>query len=196
LCILKWTFGFHKILGNFWVAELLADSQEWLSSGSLRLSSDTFLQILRPISAILVTWSTHHVVLDSIVIKTLFGARCKVILKCFPTIFGLESRKYGRRNPSRWPRGTLYPKKVALTSLTSGGLSVGTDCWQTQATEFFPNYLQIFFHLDLIIPLDTLVSLYVLLLIWITKFCIRTKQQTILIFYVYTVGRLIFDSEA
>jgi hypothetical protein len=24
----------------------------------------------------------------------------------------LEIREYGRRNPSRWPRGTLYPKKV------------------------------------------------------------------------------------
>jgi hypothetical protein len=25
---------------------------------------------------------------------------------------GLESREYGRRDPSRWPRGTLYPQKV------------------------------------------------------------------------------------
>jgi hypothetical protein len=25
---------------------------------------------------------------------------------------GLESREYGRRNPSRWSRGTLYPQKV------------------------------------------------------------------------------------
>jgi hypothetical protein len=24
----------------------------------------------------------------------------------------LENREYGRRNPSRWPRGTLYPQKV------------------------------------------------------------------------------------
>jgi hypothetical protein len=24
---------------------------------------------------------------------------------------GLESREYGRRDKSRWPRGTLYPKK-------------------------------------------------------------------------------------
>jgi hypothetical protein len=34
---------------------------------------------------------------------------------------GLENREYGRRVPSRWPRGTLYPQKVALTSPTSGG---------------------------------------------------------------------------
>jgi hypothetical protein len=29
---------------------------------------------------------------------------------------GLESREYGRRDPSRWPRGTLYPQKLALTT--------------------------------------------------------------------------------
>jgi hypothetical protein len=38
---------------------------------------------------------------------------------------GVESREYGRRDPSRWPRGTLYPQKLALTSPTSGGRSVG-----------------------------------------------------------------------
>jgi hypothetical protein len=38
---------------------------------------------------------------------------------------GLESREYSRRDPSRWPRGTLYPQKLALTSPTSGGRSVG-----------------------------------------------------------------------
>jgi hypothetical protein len=27
----------------------------------------------------------------------------------------LENREYGRRDPSRWPRGTLYPPKLALT---------------------------------------------------------------------------------
>jgi hypothetical protein len=27
---------------------------------------------------------------------------------------GLESREYGRRDPSRWPRGTVYPQKLAL----------------------------------------------------------------------------------
>jgi hypothetical protein len=25
----------------------------------------------------------------------------------------LENREYGRRDPSRWPRGTLYPQKLA-----------------------------------------------------------------------------------
>jgi hypothetical protein len=43
---------------------------------------------------------------------------------------GLEIRKYGRRDPSRWPRGTFYPQNLALTSSTSGCSS------RTQATEF------------------------------------------------------------
>jgi hypothetical protein len=49
---------------------------------------------------------------------------------------GLESRKYGHRDPSRWSRGTLYPQKLALTSPTSGGCSVGIVRSRTQATEF------------------------------------------------------------
>jgi hypothetical protein len=49
---------------------------------------------------------------------------------------GLEIREYGRRNPSRWQRGTLYPQKLALTSLTSGGRSVGIVRSLAQATEF------------------------------------------------------------
>jgi hypothetical protein len=49
---------------------------------------------------------------------------------------GLESREYGRRDSSLWPRGIFYPQKLALTSPTSGGRSVGIVRWQTQATEF------------------------------------------------------------
>jgi hypothetical protein len=49
---------------------------------------------------------------------------------------GLEIREYGHRDPSRWPRGTLYQQKLALTSPRSGGRSVGIVCLRTQATEF------------------------------------------------------------
>jgi hypothetical protein len=49
---------------------------------------------------------------------------------------GLESREYGRRDPSRWPRGTLYPLKLALTSPTSGVHPVSIVRSRTQATEF------------------------------------------------------------
>jgi hypothetical protein len=37
---------------------------------------------------------------------------------------GLENREYGRGDPLRWPRDT-YPQKLALTSPTRGGPSVG-----------------------------------------------------------------------
>jgi hypothetical protein len=48
---------------------------------------------------------------------------------------GLENREYGHRDPSRLPHGTLYPQKLALTSLTSSLSSVAVPS-QTQATEF------------------------------------------------------------
>jgi hypothetical protein len=48
---------------------------------------------------------------------------------------GLESREYGHWGSSRWPRGTLYPQKLALTSPTSGGRSVGIVHSRTQAME-------------------------------------------------------------
>jgi hypothetical protein len=38
---------------------------------------------------------------------------------------GQENRINDRGDPLRWPRDTLYPKKLALTSPTSGGHSVG-----------------------------------------------------------------------
>jgi hypothetical protein len=48
---------------------------------------------------------------------------------------GLESRKYGFKDPSRWPRDTFYPQKFALTSPTSGGRSVGIVRSGTQGTK-------------------------------------------------------------
>jgi hypothetical protein len=42
-----------------------------------------------------------------------------------------ESRKYGRRDPSRWPPGTLYPQKLSITSPTSCDRSVGIVRSQT-----------------------------------------------------------------
>jgi hypothetical protein len=34
---------------------------------------------------------------------------------------GLENREYGSREPARWPRGTLCPQNLALSSPTDGG---------------------------------------------------------------------------
>jgi hypothetical protein len=54
---------------------------------------------------------------------------------------GLENRDYGGTDSSRWPRGAVYPQKGALTSLTSGGRSVGIVRSRTQATLFSLVYL-------------------------------------------------------
>jgi hypothetical protein len=48
----------------------------------------------------------------------------------------LENREYGRRDPLRCPRGTLYPQKLAITSPTSGGRSVDIVRSRTQTMEF------------------------------------------------------------
>jgi hypothetical protein len=52
---------------------------------------------------------------------------------------GLEAWEYGRRDPSRWPRGILYPQKLALTSLTSDGHS-NSPFW---AVVFVKNFRRI-----------------------------------------------------
>jgi hypothetical protein len=49
---------------------------------------------------------------------------------------GLQNREYGREDPLRWPRDTLYPQELALTSPTCGGRSVGIVCLRTKDTEF------------------------------------------------------------
>jgi hypothetical protein len=49
---------------------------------------------------------------------------------------GLESLEYGRGDPTRWSRGTLYPQKLALTSPTRSGRSVYIVRFRTKATEF------------------------------------------------------------
>jgi hypothetical protein len=64
----------------------------------------------------------------------------------------LESREYGRRDPSRWPCGTLCPQKLALTSPTSDGRSVGIVRSRTQATEFSFSVFYIVLNLNGVIP--------------------------------------------
>jgi hypothetical protein len=48
---------------------------------------------------------------------------------------GLENPKYGRGDPLRSPRDTLYPQKLTLTPPTRGGRSVGMVRSRTKATE-------------------------------------------------------------
>jgi hypothetical protein len=47
-----------------------------------------------------------------------------------------DNREYGCRDPSRWPRGTIYQQKLALTSPTSGGRPVGVVPSRTQIMKF------------------------------------------------------------
>jgi hypothetical protein len=49
---------------------------------------------------------------------------------------GLESREYGHGYPLRWPRVTIYQQKLALTSPTIDGHSVGIVRSRTKVTEF------------------------------------------------------------
>jgi hypothetical protein len=55
---------------------------------------------------------------------------------------GLESPEHGRRDPWRWPRKNLYPQMLAVTSPTSGVLSVSVVSSRTKATEFNIMFLQ------------------------------------------------------
>jgi hypothetical protein len=48
---------------------------------------------------------------------------------------GLENREYGCGDLLCWPRDALYPQKLALTSLISGGHSVGIVRLRTKSTE-------------------------------------------------------------
>jgi hypothetical protein len=50
---------------------------------------------------------------------------------------GLKILEYGGRDPPRWPRGTLYPPNLAITSQISGGRSVGVVWSRTQTTDLF-----------------------------------------------------------
>jgi hypothetical protein len=61
---------------------------------------------------------------------------------------GLENREYGRGDPLRWPRDTLYPQKLALTSPKYGGRSVGIVRLRTKATEMMMMMLLIGHYID------------------------------------------------
>jgi hypothetical protein len=65
---------------------------------------------------------------------------------CSSFTSSLENREYGRRDPSRWPRDTIYPQKLALISPTSGGRSVGVVRSRAQATEFSFFYFLVVSH--------------------------------------------------
>jgi hypothetical protein len=53
---------------------------------------------------------------------------------------GLENREYGRRDSSRWPRGTLFLQNLALASTTNCGRSVGIIISRTRTTVILSPY--------------------------------------------------------
>jgi hypothetical protein len=68
-------------------------------------------------------------------IEELLGWKC--------SCSGLESREYGRRNPSIWPRDTLYPKKVG-TNFADNQRSLGRYIRsRTQSKQFKKFVVQI-----------------------------------------------------
>jgi hypothetical protein len=81
----------------------------------------------------------------------------------------LEIREYGLRDPSRWPRGTLYTQNLALTSSTSGSRSVGIVRSRTQAKEFLScslSYWYPVFSVNIITFLLRLCYTFYILLLW------------------------------
>jgi hypothetical protein len=68
--------------------------------------------------------------------------------------FGLENREYDHRDPSRWPRDTLYPQELVLTSPKSGGRSVGIVRSRTKATELLLLLLLVWYSENKIISLS------------------------------------------
>jgi hypothetical protein len=66
-----------------------------------------------------------------------FVSTIEILLERNSSGSGLENREYGRGDSLCWPRDTLYPQKLSLTSPISGCRSVGIVLSRTKATEFF-----------------------------------------------------------
>jgi hypothetical protein len=66
-----------------------------------------------------------------------------------------------RGDSLRWPRNTLYPLKLALTSPRSGGRSVDIFRWRTKAPEFL--FLSVYDSVQLFSPIFQIL-LYCLLI--------------------------------
>jgi hypothetical protein len=65
--------------------------------------------------------------------------RAKVIFVFIGSVFEINDRG----DPLRWPRDILYPLKLALTSPTNGGRSVGIVRWRTKTPELVPSSVSV-----------------------------------------------------
>jgi hypothetical protein len=55
----------------------------------------------------------------------------------------INNLEYGCEDPFRWPRETLYPQRLALTSPTKGGRSIGIVRSWTKAMKFVFMFINI-----------------------------------------------------
>jgi hypothetical protein len=73
----------------------------------------------------------------------------------------LENRYYGRRDPSRWPRGSIYPQKLKLTSPTSSGRLVCIFRSRTQTTKFVCLFWWMHRFLQYLVPVNQTTSRHI-----------------------------------
>jgi hypothetical protein len=111
--------------------------REYTSRGSCCLGEECGVQLLRAVEATLVAGRRSGASYQP---PSLTRKHSRYVQSCIDT-FGLESREYCNRDPARWPRGTLYAQKFALTSPTSRGRLVGIVRSRNQATELLYWYL-------------------------------------------------------
>jgi hypothetical protein len=75
---------------------------------------------------------------------------------------GLEIQEQGREDPLCWPCDTLYLRKLALTSPTSGGHSVGIVHSGIKATVFFSVYMYMYVCVCVwVCGVETIINIYI-----------------------------------
>jgi hypothetical protein len=88
--------------------------------------------------------NTSHQSTENVMWNTGFNAvtceiRClnlRIFLKLWRPVGSKKTEINGRGDPLRWPRYTLYPQQLTLTSSTCGGRSVGIFRLRTKVAEF------------------------------------------------------------
>jgi hypothetical protein len=102
---------FHLLLSGIWPPLWPSSQSSWLQIPEVRVRSPALLDFVRSNGQ---EWGPFSLVstIEEVLGRNSIGS-------------GLEIREYGRGDPLRWQRD-LDPQKLALTSPTSRGRSVGT----------------------------------------------------------------------
>jgi hypothetical protein len=120
ICVLHAMTVSPSLTPSFWLYSAKSTSYEdshWAVFYSLLPFRLSCVQIFFSVSCC----QTSSVYVIPLMPETKFHTYRKLQAK----LYYIEIREYGRRDPPRWPRSTLYPQKLALTSPTSSGRSVG-----------------------------------------------------------------------